>query len=380
LTRNIRTHLGLDAPQDMRLAPTPELRQVADGTFYAFWSEQRRSKRKSMGTSSRAEAETRFAHWLLLRNDKTPEETVYTVNDCWTVYRTKHVLKDVASPETLEHSWQALAPHFGTMQIAQVDQDAVDRYLLRRTSGRFGRFGRAVQSATVRRELLALFACLRFCAKQKMFKAALIETIDLPAGNEPRDRWLTTAEIAAMRAAAARLRRGPKLSRGERFLWVALATAGRKEALLDLTWDRVDFETDVIHLDVPGRAKTKKRRASVPISSELRPFLLRAYEERENDLVMGSKADVWLPIQKIVVEAGLGAKEDRIVPRATGISPHTLRHTAATHMARQGVPIWIIAKVLGNTIAMVEQVYAKHCPDDLRAAVNLISSGTAAAA
>jgi integrase len=67
----------------------------------------------------------------------------------------------------------------------------------------------------------------------------------------------------------------------------------------------------------------------------------------------------------------------RIGERAgvAGVTPHVLRHTAATHMARAGVPLWKIAGILGNSIAMVEKVYAKHCPDGLRDAVNLISGG-----
>ncbi len=43
-------------------------------------------------------------------------------------------------------------------------------------------------------------------------------------------------------------------------------------------------------------------------------------------------------------------------------------------MARRGVPLWIIAKVLGNTVATVEKTYAKHAPEDLRAAVNIASA------
>jgi integrase len=50
-----------------------------------------------------------------------------------------------------------------------------------------------------------------------------------------------------------------------------------------------------------------------------------------------------------------------------------MRHTAATHMARRGVPLFIIAKALGNSLQMVEKVYSHHSPDDLRAAVEAIS-------
>jgi integrase len=60
---------------------------------------------------------------------------------------------------------------------------------------------------------------------------------------------------------------------------------------------------------------------------------------------------------------------------STGISPHVLRHTAATHMARRGVSLWMIAKVLGNTTALVERVYAKWVPENAVGTVDLISGG-----
>jgi integrase len=179
-------------------------------------------------------------------------------------------------------------------------------------------------------------------------------------------------------AAARRLSKGDRLSRGERFLWLALETAGRVQALLDLTWDRVDFETGMISLNVPGRKKTKKRRAEVPMSKALRPILLRAYDERDGDLVLDTKAPIWTTLQHIAIEAGLAPKQvlrSGKKPTATGISPHVLRHTAATHMARRGVSLFLIAKVLGNGVQVVERTYAKYSPGDLQGAVDRISNG-----
>ncbi len=156
-----------------------------------------------------------------------------------------------------------------------------------------------------------------------------------------------------------------------------METAARKRAILDLTWDRVDFEIGVIHLAVPGRRLTKKKRPSVPISDTLRPVLKRMHEERINDYVMDSGAEVWITIQLIVERSGVvpapPKRKPNEKPKSTGISPHTFRHTAATQMARRGVPLYDIAGVLGNSLAMVEKVYAKHCPGRLRAAVNSIS-------
>ena len=44
-------------------------------------------------------------------------------------------------------------------------------------------------------------------------------------------------------------------------------------------------------------------------------------------------------------------------------------------MARRGVSLFLISKILGNTIAVVERTYAKYSPGDLQKAVDLITNG-----
>lgn len=53
-------------------------------------------------------------------------------------------------------------------------------------------------------------------------------------------------------------------------------------------------------------------------------------------------------------------------------SPHVLRHTAATWLVMDGVPLREVARLLGNSEAIVERVYGKHAPDYLRRAVNAL--------
>jgi integrase len=94
--------------------------------------------------------------------------------------------------------------------------------------------------------------------------------------------------------------------------------------------------------------------------------LVLAFEERDSSkaVVLGNGSDPRMMVVRAAAKAGL-----------KDVSPHVLRHTAATHMARAGKPLWKIAKILGNTIDVVERVYAKHCPDDLRDTVNSITGG-----
>lgn len=363
----------------------PYIDVEANGYWYVYWSTERRSRRQSLGTQDQNTATARFAQWL--QQDLRNREAVaagadYTIAELWKVYDERHVQVNCVGKATVEFAWKNLGPHFSRLTVEQITQDVVDDYADKR---RAGVLGRPSKDITIRRELAYLIAAMNFCTTasgRKMIGKSQIEEFKLPSAGMPRDRWLTMAEMQRLLKAAAEMRRGPRLSRGERFLWLGLETAARKEAIMDLTWDRVDFEAGVIHYDVPGRQQTKKRRAAVPISTPLRAVLLRAHAERESDLVMDNKAAVWATIQFIAIRAGFSKQSfaPGSKPKATGIAPHVLRHTAATHMARRGVPLWTIAKILGNTLAMVERVYAKWQPSDPAGTVDHISGGVLEAA
>jgi integrase len=359
--------------------PTPKLTQTDNGTYFAVWSESRRSKRKSMGTKERVVAENLFAQWLLLGGHKNQigqeARTSLSVGELWQVYDEKHVC-NVMAPQATRYAWKNLEPFFGRFKPQNIDQIAVDSYVQKRKAGAIGM---PSVSGTIRRELLMLKAALNWHVKPERGRNRLIEPSDLPffvppEESAPRQRWLSEAEIEKLFSI---LQPGEeRVSRVARFLWVALETGSRAQAILDLTWDRVDFEIGTIEFNVPGRRKTKKRRVCMPISEALMPFLERIYAERINNYVFDSShiGSLWSAIQRIVLAAGLvePRKDGRVV--ATGISPHVFRHTAATHMLRRGVPIHHTAAILGDTVATVEKTYGHHCKGKLREAVNMISA------
>lgn len=356
----------------------PYLKKDAKGTWYVHWTENRIGKRVSTRSKDLARAKEFLATWLLVDRTDTDAGAGLTLADVWNVYYRRHVATKVASVESAEFAWLKLEPHFGSLPASGYTQAEVDAYVDKRTGGNLGR---KVKPQSAAKELSYLGAAVKFCAdpRRGVIAPEYARKISLPEPGEARDRWLRTEEIQRVLDAAARLRRGDRLSRGERFLWLALETAARKQAILDLTWDRVDFETNTIRFDVPGRRKTKKTRATVPISKALLPVLKRMHHERIGDLVLDNKGAVWATVQRVVIEAGLGGKVKKPAPgtkpKATGISPHVLRHTAATHMARRRVPLYIVAAILGNSVRMVEKVYGHHAKEDLQDAVDMISGG-----
>jgi len=65
-----------------------------------------------------------------------------------------------------------------------------------------------------------------------------------------------------------------------------LSTTARATALLELTWDRVDFKCRQIHLRNPDDTGRRKGRAVVPINNSLNEALYEAYQAAQSDYVL----------------------------------------------------------------------------------------------
>jgi integrase len=330
-----------------------ELRPADNGTFYIHWSENRRSKRQSTGAKEVGAASTFLDEWLRLDRTKTLPQSL-TCRDLW------EAKYGAADEERVRYVWANLEPAFGDLHPSEATQERMDAYMAARASGKIGK--KAASPSTIRLEMSMLRASWNHAVQRRRIATTDLPVLDsLPEASPPRDRWLRDEEVKRLFAAAA------GRDRIEMFLWLALETAARRTAILQLRWEQVDWETGVIHYLPPGEAQSKKRRASVPISAALRPVLLRAYEERTTPYVLGRSTPIRDALVSVAAVAGVA-----------GVTPHVLRHTAATRMARAGVPLWLIAKVLGNTVEQVENVYAKHSPEMLVSAVEAISGRRAA--
>jgi hypothetical protein len=55
------------------------------------------------------------------------------------------------------------------------------------------------------------------------------------------------------------------------------------------------------------------------------------------------------------------------------VTPHTLRHTAATWLMQSGAPLWEAAGFLGMSEKTLRETYGHHHPDYTRSAVEAIN-------
>jgi integrase len=176
---------------------------------------------------------------------------------------------------------------------------------------------------------------------------------------EPREqRALAAAEIAALLDHAS-----PHLAR---FIWIAISTGGRPEAILELTRSQIDLERRLLRFNAQGRAQTKKRRPTVPIIDALVPVLAatRGFHLIE---INGR------PVRSIKTALRNAALRANIDPK--GLSPKTFRHTLAVELRRRGVPEWECQGILGHRGASrVTETYARYRPDHLGEAAAAISA------
>lgn len=207
--------------------------------------------------------------------------------------------------------------------------------------------------STIRTDMELLRACLRW----KYGKAAKLN-IWIPPASKPRERWLTKEEAATIVDAA----KSPHI---RLFIILGLTTGARASAILDLTWDRVNFETGIIDYQPAGREITNKRRSLVPMNPRARQALQDAFAMRLTGNVIEHNGK---PVKEV-------KKAIQRLAETTGIpfSPHVLRHTCGVWMANANVPMSKIAHFLNTTVKVAENVYARHSPsfmEDASAATN----------
>lgn len=349
------------------------------GFYEIRWTEAGRSRRSSTRTTDLSTAEKILGKFLLLdeREQITSRAegplmvlTVLGDEDIPAAdYWHEHVIPNVIGVDTIRYSYDKLKKHFGHLAVKDIMPADVSSYVARRKAGLIGR---PSVNHTISRELSVLNAAINHAVKAKRLPRADQPFIKLPGVSPPRDRWLDFSEandllLAARSAVDTRMKKGT-LPRVYRFIALALNTASRKTALLGLQRKQIDMKGGMIHLNPVGRAQTRKRRARVPISDELRPILeriLREIPDKPDAYLLDHDGCIRTAFESAVARAKLGRD----------VTPHVLRHTKATWMAQAGVSMFDIAGVLGDSVDTVTKTYAHHHPDYLRSAIN---SGMAA--
>lgn len=310
--------------------------------FVCIVYEGSRRRRIALKAANKWLAQTEASDLVADIERRKPRE-ILTVGQILDAYISK--TEAITKQEMLYRS-KPIKEFFGAMTPDRIGEDVCKAYAAER----------ARSAGTLRVELGLVNTALRWAKKHKMISEA--PWVWMPAAPPPRERVLSREEAKALIDSCAT----PHL---KLFVVLALNTAGRANALLGLGWQSVDLASKTMGLG--GMGRQKRRGQGLPINPTLHAALSEAQTAALTPWVIEYAGKPLKSIDRgfnaAVKRAGLGRE----------VTPHVLRHTAASWMAMERVPFEEIAKFLGHSNpALTFRTYAKFHPDHLQKAAKAL--------
>ena len=342
-------------------------------THHAVWlirdGEHQESTR--CGVGDRGMAERILADYITrkhiestTRNQRHPHQI--PIADVISLYLRDIAPKRARPQETAQRA-RALLGFFGEKMLSDINGTTCNEYVRYRST-----------DAAARRELEDLRAAINHHRREGL--CSEIVGVKLPLERPARGRWLTRSEAARLIRAAWKYREIQKEKQTDRrsrrhvarFILVALYTGTRASAVCAAALEPmpghgwIDLDRGVFYRRSAGRRETKKRQPPVPLPSGLLAHL-RRWKRRGQCFVVEWNRKPVKAVDKAFANAVADAK------LSPDVTPHTLRHTAATWLMQAGTDLWEAAGYLGMTVEMLSARYGHHHPDHLSGAKNAFS-------
>lgn len=305
------------------------------GGYALVWRENGKRHRRQLDATDRntAEAEARGI-W------RRATDTSTTVGGIVADYIAAREAAEIASTGRQRDAWKAMKGFW-----ENVDPERIDDAMCRKYAD-----GRKVGPATLRYELGMMSVALRHAGKPtKVWRPAAPERQVRHLTHDQFERW-----YEEVKAPHARL-----------YALLGLFTMARPSAILELTWDRVDFDRRQIDLNPRGRRQTKKRRPVVAVNDELLEALQEAHKARQSEYVVERGAKRVGNIKKAFQAASARS--------GIRVTPYTLRHTGAVWAAEGGASMDELAQFMGHDdSATTSTHYARYSPGHLMGVANKV--------
>ena len=321
--------------------------KLVRGKWCVIFREGGKEHRRSTGTADKQLAESVLPNII-----EALERPVHmTIESIWEGCRADKKAQGKKIALNMEYHIKAIGPWFGKKHPSAITIEDCRNYVKHR-------LGEGKKLSTPITELKHLRLAINWAVKKRWIdKGSFIE---VPSDPPPRNRHLTRDEFK-------RLFENALMPHVKVALALMIGTAGRIEAILQLTWDRVDFDRAKIQLQDELTARRQKGRATVPMNRDLCAILRTAYDQRTcNHVVEHGSAAV-----KSVSKGFSNAAERAGIK---DVSPHVIRHTAAVWMAESGIAMDEIAQYLGHAdVSTTRRIYARYSPEHLQGAAESLN-------
>ncbi len=337
-----------------------QLGKLGDRWCVVWWEEdngQRSRKRFRLQSSvqvPRSQASAELNAWIRAHEAaRDANRGDFTIAELFERY-TDDLRKNGKRNANQKWIWKSLEPKFGNLLPADIeaalDVDGEERTICHEYALELERQGLARD--TIWDRLSCLRTALNWAKKRNLIDR--VPYVWVPSKGKPRDLVWDEADIQRLLASC----ESPHV---RLFILIAATTSARKTAILQLTWDRVDFMRRIIDFRDPGERSIldkhrQKGRAVVEFGDVLGVALMEARDAALTDNVIEFNGKPVLNIKK-----GLAAAIRRAGLTQRGAGAHVIRHSIATWLADESVDMRKIQKMLGHKdMKTTEAIYAKY--------------------
>jgi site-specific recombinase XerD len=237
-----------------------------------------------------------------------------------------------------------------SLELSKVRHRDVRRYGAGLSSG-------GAAAATVARKLAAIRGLFDFLVRTERIGQNPADLVSSPKREEKLPRVLNGEQVRSLLEQIPA--RTPLELRDRAMLELAYSCGLRCEEIINLDKDSFDFETEQLRVLGKG-SKERLLPVGEPAQRALRRYLERgrhalATDPREGALLL-SKSGRRLSSSDVTRRLGLWV---RAAALAAGVSPHSLRHSFATHLLEGGADLRTIQELLGHASISTTQVYTR---------------------
>jgi integrase/recombinase XerC/integrase/recombinase XerD len=211
--------------------------------------------------------------------------------------------------------------------------------------------------ATVARKLASVRGLFDFLVRTERIGQNPADLVSSPKREEKLPRVLTVEQVRKLLEQIPA--RTPLELRDRAMLELAYSCGLRCEEIVTLDVGALDFETEQLRVLGKG-SKERLLPVGEPAQRALRRYSERgrhalSADPREQALFL-SKSGRRLSNSDITRRLGLWVREAAL---AAGVSPHSLRHSFATHLLEGGADLRTIQELLGHASISTTQVYTR---------------------
>ena len=221
--------------------------------------------------------------------------------------------------------------------------------------------------ATVARKVAAVKSFFNYLTAEGLVPSDPTESLSSPRVGKTLPKALTVREVDEL-LEQPRKRSTPEAKRDKAMLELLYATGMRVSELVSLDLDSIELHQNKATVRCKGKGGKERL---IPIHDQavhaLRIYLQEARPElarsrREKALFINRRGErltrqgFWLILKNYARQAQI----------SSDVTPHTLRHSFATHMLRGGAPLRSVQELLGHANISTTQVYTQFTNDHVR--------------